>query len=82
MMRRLTILPGLLGVLGVFASTLGSAGAEENIATLRNAPIAGAPTDEESLFRAGSLSQQMITLGILQLVEAGERPDCHRADQG
>jgi len=33
---------------------------------------AGAPADEESLFRAGSLSQQMITLGILELVETGE----------
>jgi nitrate reductase cytochrome c-type subunit len=46
MMRRLTNLLGLLGllgVLGVLASTLSTAAAEENIATLRNAPIAGAP---------------------------------------
>ena len=43
MMRRLTILLGLLGVLGVFTLTLGTIAAEENIATLRNAPIAEAP---------------------------------------
>jgi D-alanyl-D-alanine carboxypeptidase len=32
---------------------------------------AGEPAHEESLFRAGSLSQQLITIGILDLVDAG-----------
>ncbi len=46
MMRRLTVLLGLLGLLGVFgvfALTLGTAAAQDNIATLRGGPIAGAP---------------------------------------